>query len=223
MEALMTSLLILCILLAIMVTLLIRAEFLERRRQVYLFKPISTTLLVIIILLSYFFHEGELGYKTAILVAMLFCFGGDVSLMFDSKKAFLAGLVLFLTGHIVYAVALVYFNGFISDSIAVSGAITLVSLAIFAYLFSGLKSMKVPVLFYVVVISFMLNSAAMTFSADYFNETQASLLFWGAALFYLSDVILAVNRFKYPFYLNRISLGFYYGGQCMIALSPHFF
>jgi hypothetical protein len=42
----------------------------------------------------------------------------------------------------------------------------------------------------------------------------------GAALFYISDVILAANRFWKPWEYNRISLGFYYGGQLLICHQP---
>ena len=43
----------------------------------------------------------------------------------------------------------------------------------------------------------------------------------GALLFYASDLILAANRFWRPWQYNRISLGFYYSGQLLIALSAH--
>lgn len=209
--------------LAITVPLLIRAEFKGDRNQRFILKPISTTLLVVIILISIFLDQGNLPFKSAILVGMLFCFGGDVALMFESKKAFTTGLVLFLIGHIAYTAAFVSFNGFWFSGIETTAAVIILGLPIYLYLHSSLGSMRVPVIAYMLVISFMLHSAILTFKSSYFNSAQAWLLTVGAALFYLSDVMLAINRFKKPFAWNRISLLFYYAGQLGIALSTvHF-
>jgi uncharacterized membrane protein YhhN len=210
-------------LLLITVSLLIRAEFKDNHQQRVIFKPLSTTLLVVIILISMLVDAGNLPFKAAILLGMLFCFGGDVALMYDSKKAFLIGLVLFLIGHIVYTVVMVVYNGFVFKGYLSIAIVILIGLPIFAYIYSGLGSMKIPVIFYMVVISLMLNSAILTFESSYFNSPQAWLLAVGAALFYLSDVALAINKFKKPFALNRLSLYLYYAGQLGIALSTvHF-
>ncbi|MFH2130033.1 MAG: lysoplasmalogenase [bacterium] len=210
-------------LMLITVPMLVRAEFRKNRRQRYILKPLSSSLLVLIILIALLMDAGNRPYKTAILLGLIFCFGGDMALMFESKKAFLVGLVLFLIGHVVYAATLVIYNGFLFKGFLVTGIIALISLLVFAYLQSGLGSMKIPVIFYMVVISFMLNSAVLTFAGDTFNPTQAWLLSTGAALFYISDVILAINRFKKPFAYNRINLLFYYAGQYGIALSTVYF
>jgi len=210
--------------LAVTVPLLIRAEFRNDARQRHIFKPLSTSLLVVIILLSILLDPGNLTFKLFILAGMLFCFGGDMALMFDSKKSFLAGLVSFLIGHVVYAAAMAYFNGFWFSGAATTAIVVALGLPVFIYLYPGLGSMKVPVIAYMLVISFMLHSALLTFQSDYFNTAQAWLLAVGAALFYLSDSILAGNRFRRPFKDTRISLLFYYSGQLGIALSTvHFF
>ena len=44
-----------------------------------------------------------------------------------------------------------------------------------------------------------------------------------AILFWLSDLMLAVNRFRRPFKAESLSLFLYYGGQLLIALSPAYF
>ncbi len=208
--------------LIITVTCLIRAEFKGNKQQIYVLKPISTLLIIATIVLSFFLDSGSTSYKTAILFGMLFCFGGDIALMFDSNKSFRIGLVLFLTGHVFYAVTLAVFSGFLFFDPLPSLTIILLGLLLFKYLFPGLEGMKVSVLCYMIVISFMLNAALLTFHSDFFNTTQAWYLAIGAALFYISDVILAVNRFRLPFRYNRISLAFYFSGQLLIALSTHY-
>jgi hypothetical protein len=45
------------------------------------------------------------------------------------------------------------------------------------------------------------------------------MILTGALLFYISDIMLAANRFWKPWRYNRISLAFYYGGQLLIALA----
>jgi len=69
----------------------------------------------------------------------------------------------------------------------------------------------------------MVNRAISTFFGTAFTTTQAWLLTIGAMLFWLSDLVLAVNRFRRPFRANRLGLFLYFGGQLLIALSPSFF
>jgi uncharacterized membrane protein YhhN len=98
----------------------------------------------------------------------------------------------------------------------------LISLAIFILIYPGLGKMKIPAFFYMAIITLMVNCALLTVSIESFNPTQAGHLAAGAILFYVSDVILAVNKFRFPFKLHRISLAFYFSGQLLIALSTHY-
>lgn len=209
-------------LLILTVTLLIRAEFRGAQNQIYFFKPVSTIIITVVIILSFFLDSQGYGYKTAILIAMIFCLGGDIALMFESEKAFKIGLVLFLIGHIFYGGALTYFNDFALVDPLYTIAVVLIGVPIFYFLYPGLEKLKVPVIVYMIVISFMMNSALLTFNSAYFNGLQAWLLALGAGLFYLSDVMLAINKFRFPFKLNRFSLVFYFGGQLLLALSTHY-
>jgi uncharacterized membrane protein YhhN len=97
------------------------------------------------------------------------------------------------------------------------------AVAVFLYLRPGLNGMQGPVLFYMVAICFMVNRAISTFFGNTFTLTQAWLLSVGATLFWLSDLVLAVNRWRRPFRANRFGLFLYYGGQLLIALSPIYF
>ena len=83
--------------------------------------------------------------------------------------------------------------------------------------------MRFPVLFYILVICFMVNRAVSAFFGDAFTTLQAWLVAVGAMLFWLSDLLLAINRFRTPFRLEPFGLYLYYGGQMLIALSPSFF
>ena len=83
--------------------------------------------------------------------------------------------------------------------------------------------MKFPVILYIVIISVMVNRACSTLASPEFSGLQVWMITLGAILFYISDVILALNRFWKTWQYNRISLVFYYGGQGLIALAASYF
>jgi uncharacterized membrane protein YhhN len=209
--------------LAVTVTLLVRAEFKHLQQQVYLLKPISTLAVIGMALLSFLTPSVQPSFTLGITVGLALSLGGDVALMFKSSKAFLTGLVLFLLAHIVYTISFTVPNGFHPQDLVTGSILLLLGALIYLYLLPGLGRMKGPVILYILVICFMVNRAFSTFFGDYFTTTQAWLLTLGATLFWLSDLILAVNRFRHPFEANRLGLFLYYGGQVLIALSPAYF
>jgi uncharacterized membrane protein YhhN len=209
--------------LVVTVTLLIRAEFRSDRQQVYFWKPLSTVLVIAVALLSFLTPNVSASFTLWVTVGLILSLGGDVALMFESNRAFLVGLVLFLLAHVVYSIGFTLFNGFHLQDLITGAVLLVIGLAIYLYLKPGLDGMQGPVLFYVLVICFMVNRALSTFFGDTFTTTQAWLLSLGAILFMLSDLVLAVNRFRHPFEANRFSLYLYYGGQLLIALSPSYF
>lgn len=203
-----------------LVTLLIRAEFAENLTQIYIFKPLST-LTVIFIALIPVFSQNLVSpiYFYFILAGLLFSFGGDVALISKSKKAFMLGLVFFLVTHIIYTIAFSIPYQLIRHDLIPGVILSTIAAIVYAYLFKGLGGLKLPVLFYVIIITVMLNRAFASLYNEYFSFTRAVFITGGAVLFYLSDLILAINKFRHPFKLNRISLAFYYSGQLLIALS----
>ncbi len=83
--------------------------------------------------------------------------------------------------------------------------------------------MKIPVIAYIVIISVMVSRAIAIFSNHAIDNSHALMIVLGAVLFYISDVILATNRFWQPWQYHRISLAFYYAGQLFIALAASYF
>jgi uncharacterized membrane protein YhhN len=209
--------------LLVTVFLLIRAEFRGQQRQVYFFKPLSTLLVILVAALSLTTPKADAGYTAGILAGLILSLGGDVALMFPLAKAFLVGLALFLLAHVAYAVVFTLFNGFHASDL-VSGVVLLaLAIAVYLYLRPGLGKMNGPVVGYIVIICLMVNRAISAFLGTAFTPTQAWLMAAGAVLFWISDLMLAVNRFRRPFRYHRLSLAFYYGGQLLIALSPAYF
>jgi len=159
-------------------------------------------------------------YFHYLLVGLIFCLVGDVCLGLPQKKAFMAGLVAFLLGHILYIF------GF-STLVAVSewfslGAFILVviSALIFFWLRPHLKSMMIPVLIYILVITIMAVGAWAVFGKSTFQISGRTLILVGALCFYVSDIFVARQRFIKEQYRNRLlGLPLYYAGQFMLAFS----
>ena len=210
--------------LAIAVFFLIRAEFKDNRKQIYFFKPLSTLLVIAAVILSLFEPGHNSIYFIGILVGLLLSFGGDIALMLKSHpKSFALGLALFLLAHIAYTVVFVVLGSFFATDLISAGLLLIAAIICYRLFRPNLGKMKIPVIAYITIISVMVNRAAATFTSPAFTKTQALLISFGALLFYISDVILAANRFWKPWKYNRISLAFYYGGQLLIALAASYF
>lgn len=210
--------------LAITVFFLIRAEFRKAQRQIYVLKPLATLLVIAVALLSFREAQVNLTYTVGVLVGLALSFGGDIALMFQTnRKAFMTGLVLFLLAHVAYAITFTVLDRLHTTDWLTALVLLLIGAAFFFLIRGGLGKMKIPVIVYLVVISVMVNQALSAFTGSAFNLRQAWMIAIGAVLFYISDVILAANRFWKPFQYNRISLAFYYAGQYLIALAASYF
>lgn len=201
--------------------LLIRAELRTARRQIYLLKPVAT-LLVIALALSAPGPWDVTGYPLRVLLGLLLCLGGDVALMFqDRRRPFLLGLVMFLAGHIAYTAAFAVYARPAAPTLWSIAALLAVGLVFYRLIATGLGTMRGPVVLYILVISLMVAAAASLGGDRGAPGALAGLALGGALLFYLSDLMLAANRFWRPWRYNRLSLAFYYSGQVLIALSAH--
>jgi uncharacterized membrane protein YhhN len=223
--------------LALTLALLLRAEERAPRdeRQVKRWKPLSTGLLILACALSFTRPADayQAGYTLLLLGGLALSLAGDVLLIFqDNPRAFLAGLVAFLCAHLFYIAAfislqlsLVLRGRALGEAIAAIG-LALVGGLVYRYLRPGLGKLRLPVILYILVISAMVHRALAVALAYAGPATQPALIVAGALLFYLSDAILAVNRFRLhgqmPHY-KRWNLSTYYAGQLLIALSASFF
>jgi uncharacterized membrane protein YhhN len=210
--------------LAALVLFLLRAEFRKDRRAIYILKPLATLTVIAIACLSFLEPMQNLMYAVGVIIGLLFCFGGDIALMFqEQRKAFTLGLVLFLLGHIVYATVFAWLGQFSALDIFSTLALLILGVGFYALIKSNLGSLRVPVIVYIVVISVMVSRALSAFASPVFTNAQAWMIAIGAMLFYISDLILAAARFWKPLRYHRISLAFYYSGQLLLALSTHYF
>ena len=203
-----------------LVSILVHAEIKKNMKRIKIFKPLCSLLLVAYVLFSPFSGHIDTVLFSGILTAMLFSLGGDISLIFQNqKKFFLFGLVLFLLGHISYGITFSLLSDFILYDLF-TALLLAVLFAVLLFLFkSGAQGIPASVIAYMLIISFMMNRAFSTRFSDSFSLRQSGCIIAGSALFYISDVLLAWNRFYKPFRYHRISLFFYYSGQFLIISS----
>ena len=165
------------------------------------------------------FHPIPL-YFRFMLIGMIFCLGGDVFLALPGKKMFLCGLVSFLLGHVFYTTA--FFGTAGANEWTVTGlAISaLAGAAVFLWLRPHLGAMKIPVVFYILVITAMVVGAWSMAGAGDLQPAGRIAAFVGALAFYVSDIFVARQRFLKAESVNRlIGLPLYYSGQFMLAFS----
>jgi uncharacterized membrane protein YhhN len=206
--------------LIIPLVLLIRAEFARDDRKIYVLKPFCTLLVIAAGALSLAWAPAHLRvYAAAVVAALFLSLAGDVALMLRTQSWFRAGLVVFLMAHLVYAAAFTRQGTFASADITIAVFFVIVAAAMYRYLYPGIEGLRAPVLVYVMVITFMMIRAVSTFFDDFFTARQALFIAAGSGLFYLSDIVLAVARFRVPFKYNRASLALYYAGQYLLAVS----
>jgi uncharacterized membrane protein YhhN len=159
-------------------------------------------------------------YYRFILTGLIFCLGGDVFLALPRPKMFLCGLVSFLLGHLFYVAAFFYTVGINQGTVIGLAISAMASGGVFLWLRPHLGSMKIPVIFYILVITAMVVSACSVLAGGELALSGRMLVFIGALSFYVSDVFVARQRFLKTEFRNRlIGLPLYYSGQFMLAFS----
>jgi uncharacterized membrane protein YhhN len=158
-------------------------------------------------------------------IGILFSLAGDIALLFIDRF-FTLGLVVFLLAHVAY---LVGFNVPFPESLGVwaFGIAIVVGLSavrmlrrIVAGVRSKQKRLVLPVIVYSTVITLMLLSALLTLFRPEWKSAPAYLVSLGAFLFYLSDIILAWNRFVAPIKNSRmLNIGIYHLAQIAIVIG----
>ena len=145
---------------------------------------------------------------------------GDVLLMISLDKFFLGGLVAFLLAHIAYIVGFnipipaINFFGIVFAVVIGLGGSRIIRLILDRLPATGQGHMRIPIIIYSTVISVMLLSAMMKLVDVSWEANAAALVAVGAFFFYLSDIILAWNKFVSPIQHGRIyNIGAYHLGQ----------
>jgi uncharacterized membrane protein YhhN len=178
----------------------------------YIAKPAA-----MLVLLGLLALVGGFGSLPLICFALGICFSlaGDVCLMVSytrfSDRWFIPGLMAFLLAHVSYIIGLNTPIPNISPiwSLGIAVILALTSARILRRILAGvrqkgLRRLVRPVGIYGTVITLMLLSALLTLNSSTWNTSASVLVALGAALFYLSDVLLAWNKFVNPVKFGRL-------------------
>jgi uncharacterized membrane protein YhhN len=153
-------------------------------------------------------------FGRVLLVGLVLAATGDVLLIERRRGAFLAGLIAFLLGHLATGLAFAV-RGLDGPAVAIAAVLLGAAAApVLRWLWPHVeRSMRGPVIAYVVVISAMVALAAGAARRD-----DAWLLLVGAAGFYLSDLAVARDRFVASGFVNRAwGLPLYFFAQLLLA------
>jgi len=181
---------------------------------IYVFKPLTMVLIITLATLDK--NPIVKRYKFLVIAGLIFSLGGDILLMLP-YDLFVFGLVSFLIAQLIYTYA---FTVEIPWRLVWLPALLVLAYGagIYLILASGLEDMRIPVVFYLLVI------LTMGYTAwNQWNQSRshwALLAFIGAFIFILSDSILAFNKFYQPFLAARgLTLITYFTAQWLIARS----
>lgn len=186
-----------------------------RRWLFCIFKPLTTMLILATALAPGAFLAER--YAGGICLGLLFSLIGDVWLMLPRDR-FRQGLASFLLARLCYTYAFTAGTAVGSFPWALI-PFSVIGIAALRYLWPALPGgLKAPVSVYVGVTVLM---TAMPAALALSNGSAAALAAAiGAVLFLVSDMILAVDRFRRPFHAaHGLILATYFVGQLLIALS----
>lgn len=144
-------------------------------------------------------------------IGLLFCTVGDLLLDIDRINNFMFALIVYLIGHILYISVfhkdIKYNNKYLIPIIFV-----IVYTIILGILLRNITfSLLIPVIIYLLVIAIMVISS--------FLVKDGNWVIWsGAALFMVSDTVIAINKFLIPIPRSTFfNIGLYYIAQILIV------
>ncbi|MBV6397436.1 MAG: hypothetical protein HFACDABA_03050 [Anaerolineales bacterium] len=158
-------------------------------------------------------------------LGILCSLAGDVFLLW-LDRFFLPGLIAFLFGHIAYIVG---FNlpaspftvwGIILAVMVGLGGLRVMRRILAALTVTEAPRLRAAVTLYGLVISLMLLSAMLKLTDTSWNAGASLLAASGAFLFFVSDIVLAWNKFITPIQNGRIiNIGLYHLGQIALVVG----
>lgn len=203
-------------------------EMSERRRNVFIVPYVITAIVnlagdisgisilsdiskpLLVPFLVGYYMAGVTRYRSKpLLIALMACWIGDVSLMFVGLNAnwFMIGLLSFMVGHIFYIITYRQHRSESAENelltvqkIRFSIPVVLAGTGLVVVLFPVLGDLQFPVIIYATAIIVMVMNAIFRFGRT--NARSFWFTLSGSILFMISDSILAINKF-----LGAIEMG----------------
>jgi uncharacterized membrane protein YhhN len=176
---------------AVAVLALVLCDYRKFRMGRYVFKPLAAAAFV---WLALSLDATGTAYGKWLLAALLLCLLGDLLLMPDDERGFLAGLGAFLCGHLLFAVAFLQLPHYLPGLAISAVPVAVLLVAVRGWLLPHVDGdMRIPVIMYMLVISAMLLCAGLTV-----RHPAGWLIIAGAWGFACSDLAVARRQFINP-------------------------
>src|SRR5882762_2803793 len=155
---------------------------------------------LLVIFIAAYYQQGISFINKIFLLALIFCWLGDVFLLFEQYNGlfFMAGLGSFLAAHLLLIFSYRQlsspkdeFKG--TQRVRLSFPFILVGSGLVIILYPRLGELKIPVMIYALVLTLMVVQSIFRLGRT--NTKSFWLVFFGAAFFMLSDSLLAINKF----------------------------
>lgn len=201
-------------------------EWVAAGKKWYRVRAVTKPLSLILLLAGFTWQGGWQATGYFFGIGLIFSLAGDFFLLLRPRY-FIAGLISFLMAH------LAYIGGFLSGKWQLSGWMILpfafvILLGFFLYprVINRVRRkmenrhLVVPVVLYMLTINIMLLTSALTWFHPAWYGWPAFFASLGAALFTISDSVLAFGKFSHPFrFSNFIVMFTYHMGQFGIVLG----
>lgn len=175
-------------------------------RLEYIAKPGVMVCLLLWLVLAGGLQNNLLWFGIGIIFSLL----GDILLMVSFNRLFIPGLVAFLLAHMSYLIGFreqllnVTAWSFILLFFIFLNGIRLLRRIVSAMRANRQDRLVYPVIVYSLVVSLMLYAALSTIFDPAWGTSAAFFVSAGAFLFWLSDLILAWNKFVSPIHNGRV-------------------
>ena len=210
---------------AVLQAMFIAAEHREKYIAADILKGAASLMFVLLGYIAY--HTVNNAFNRQFFMGLLFGMIGDILLnlrfVFEKsgQKIFLAGILAFLIGHVIYLLALIpqARYGWFWPCVAIGAALLL------AYIFRTMEVKTAFKIFGVFYLGAVFIMTAIALGIAFFVPSRRTVLYAiGAVLFTASDVVLIFNTFSGVSKFSRriINLTLYYAGQMLIACSLFF-
>lgn len=201
---------------ALSVAALLYAEQNDNARLRWLAKPAASAAFIALAVAVGALDGGAFGLL--ILAGLILCALGDIFLIPRKEAMFLGGMGAFAAGHAAYALAFWRQAPAMKPGVYLAAVGMVVASALVLRTFrDGLGAMRLPVAFYMAIISFMV---VMSVAASPLDGLYDWRLIAGALGFAISDISVARDQFGHRAFINRAwGLPLYYASQLLLASS----
>lgn len=171
-------------------------------------------------------NTGDTNFNKMVKVGLILGLIADVMLNLrfvfktKGKLVFLVGILVFLSGHILYLCALIPTTNNIVLPLIIGVILTAIIIKWIFTQIEAQKAFKIFGIFYIGAIVIMNCFAAVNLIQDITNARYIIFAI-GALSFLISDIVLILNTFgkETKFSLRITNLSLYYIGQILIAIS----